>query len=187
MRKRNSSKKAIALMVSIVLVVTVAVGATLAYLIDVKGPLNNKFTPSAVTVEVNETFDGNTKSNVSIKNTGDTAAYIRAAVIVTWQNAAGEVYGQAPVEGDDYTISFNTGTGKDKWSKNGDFYYWKQPVDPGKNTGILIKNAVPVAGRAPEGYYLCIEIIASGVQSVGTDGTKSAVVDAWGIDPSTLS
>lgn len=190
MRRRKSNKKALALLVSVVLLVTVAVGATLAYLVDVKGPIKNTFTPSKVTVEVNEDFNGREKKDVSIKNTGDTAAYIRAAVIVTWQNADGEVLGQKPVEGTDYTINYNLTAQtapEGKWVKNGDYYYWNQPVAAGENTGILITSASPVAAQVPDGYFLCVEIIASGIQSVGSNGTKDAVVDAWGIDPSNLS
>ena len=34
-------------------------------------------TPSHVSCEVTEKFDGETKSNVNVENTGDTDAYIR--------------------------------------------------------------------------------------------------------------
>ena len=181
MRKRNS-KKALALLVSLVLLVTVAVGATLAYLIDIEGPIDNRFTPSVVTVKIDETFNGNTKSNVSIENTGDTAAYIRAAVIVTWQDANGNVYGIAPVAGTDYEITFDTQSG---WVAHTDgYYYWTKPVDAGKTTGVLITEAKPLKAAPAEGYSLCIEIIASGIQSDGTKEGTQAVVDAWGPFPS---
>lgn len=189
MRNRKSSKKAIALLVSIVLLVTVAVGATLAYLIDKTGEIENIFTPSKVTVTVVEEFDGNVKKNVSIQNTGDTTAFIRAEVIVTWQNEEGDVLGKAPVAGEDYTISYNTDTQTNpagKWVEKDGYYYWNKPVAAGDKTGILITEAEPVAEAPADDYFLCIEIIASGIQSVGTNGTDSAVVDAWGFDPSTL-
>lgn len=187
-------KKSTALLVSLVLLLTVSVGATLAFLIDTDDPITNTFTPSEVTVQVNETFDGTTKSNVSIKNTGDTEAYIRAAIIVTWQDANGNVYGQLPDEKKDdettgdYTISFNTteqsAYDNGKWIKGSDgFYYWSKPVKSEKeaasdcNTGILITEAKLVEGaKAPaDNYYLCIEIIASGIQAE----PKTAVESAW--------
>ena len=189
MRKRNYSKKAIALMVSVVLLVTVAVGATLAYLIDVTDEIPNKFTPSKVTVEVNEEFDGKVKENVSIKNTGDTSAFIRAEVIITWQNAAGDVYGKAPVAGEDYTITYNLPTesvADGKWVEKEGYYYWTKPVAAGANTGILISEAKPLKDAPADNYFLSIEIIASGVQSDGTKDGEKAVVDAWGFDPSAL-
>ena len=187
MQKKFKSKKSIALLVSLVLVLTMAVGTTIAYLIDVTDPLPNVFTASKVTVEVEEDFKNNVKSNVTVKNTGDTTAYIRAAVVITWQNEAGEVYGKQPVAGTDYQISYNLDTQTNpagKWLKVGDFYYWNSPVEADKNTGTLISEVKPVADRAPDGYYLCVEILASGVQSepdkVVNEAWKAVMVDTDG-------
>lgn len=183
MHKRTFSKKGIALLVSLVLVLTVTVGTTLAFLIDTTDPVVNNFTPSKVTVTVNEDFDGEVKKNVSITNTGDTPAYIRAAVIITWQDENGNVYGKAPVAGTDYTV-FTPAAG---WKLHEGFYYWNASVDPNGNTGILIDEIKPVAGKAPDSYFLCVEIVASGVQSIGVNGAnESAVIDAWGVDPTSL-
>ena len=166
---RKFSKKTIVLMVSLALLLCMGVGGTLAFLFDASGPVKNTFTPSNVTTSVEETFENGVKSDVSIKNTGDTEAYIRAAVVVSWQNAAGEVYGTTPVAGTDYSITFSTDAtdGKDgKWEKKDGFYYWSEPVAPGELTGILITKAEYKA-NAPEGYALCIEILGSGIQSAG--------------------
>ena len=103
-RSCRRSGKAIALLVSVLLIVTVAVGGTVAFLVAGTDPLQNLFTPSKVTTEVGETLEGSEKRTVFIKNTGDTAAWIRAAVVVTWQDEVGNVYGQTPVAGTDYTI-----------------------------------------------------------------------------------
>ena len=182
MRNRRYSKKAIALMVSVVLLVTVAVGATLAYLIDETQQIENEFIPSQVTVKVDETFTGTSKTNVSINNTGDTTAFIRAEVIVTWQNAEGNVYGEAPVEGVDYTAF----TPADGWVAHTDgFYYWTAPVEPGENTGILIDEIKLKDGATPpaDGYYLCVEIVSSGIQFDGSDPKGNKPIElAWGVD-----
>ena len=53
-----------------------------------------------------------------------------------------------------------------KWEKKGDFYYWSAPVAPNANTGILITECT-YTDNAPEGYYLNVEIIASGIQAEG--------------------
>ena len=182
---RKFSKKTIVLMVSLALLLCVGVGGTLAFLMDVTGPITNIFKPSQVSTFVDEdetSFASGVKSKVKIQNTGDTTAYIRAAVVVTWKDANGNVYGQ-PVKTGDYTMSLGSG-----WVKHTDgFYYWTQPVEANATTGNLITSCTPVAGKAPSGYNLSVEIIASGVQYEGTktNGTK-AVVDAWGVDPSTL-
>lgn len=154
---------------SLILLLAVAVIGTISFIIAVDGPIHNLFNPAEITTSVEETLDGNIKKNVSIKNTGDTTAWIRAAVIVTWQNEAGNVYGQAPVEGTDYEINKNI-VDENGWLLGEDgFYYWYMPVksveEDANNctTGILI-NECKYLANAPEGYFLNVEIIGSGIQ-----------------------
>lgn len=169
-RSRRKTGKSIALLVSLLLIVCVAVGGTIAFLMDTDGPLDNLFNPSQVTTSVTEdiTTDTQTKQNVSIKNTGDTEAYIRAAVVVTWQDENGNVYGKAPVAETDYDIIFDLNSG---WEKSTDgFYYWTKPVLSVEenaeecSTGVLITSCTS-KNTAPEGYFLNVEIIGSGIQS----------------------
>lgn len=160
-KNRFSWGKAIALLASLLLMVT-AISGTLAFLVDKDDPVTNIFTPSKVTTKVVEEFDGTTKSNVKIQNSGDTTAWIRAAVVITWQDESGNIYGQAPVKNTDYTISYsatNWLTGKDG------FYYFSEPVNAGGLTDVLISECKPTSpSMAPEGYNLCVEIICSGLQ-----------------------
>lgn len=148
------------------------IGGTLAYLVASAEPITNTFTPITVTTDIDEGFDKEVKSNVKVKNTGDTEAYIRAAVVVTWQNENGEVYLNAPVEGTDYTVDWTM----DGWMKIGNYYYHKAPVEANDSTGILftgckLKDDV----TPPDGYYLNVEILASAIQSQPT----STVENAW--------
>ena len=161
-RSRRRSGKSAALLVSLLLLLTVTVGGTIAFLMDSDGPLNNLFTPSQVTTKVEETLSGGIKQDVYIKNTGDTDAWIRAAVVVTWQDADGNVYGQAPVEGTDYVITWGTG-----WAPRDDgFYYWTSPVKAETGvTGDLIETISPTGDPPADGYYLTVEIIGSGIQN----------------------
>lgn len=168
-RLYKRSGKSIALLVSLLLIIGVTIGGTIAYLIDRTDPVTNTFNPSEVTTSVEETRNGRTKSNVTIKNTGDTEAWIRAAVIMTWQDKDGNVYGQLPVAGKDYIIDYKLS--EDGWVKGDDgFYYWTKPVKSVKEdpedclTGVLIESCAYSEG-APEGYYLTVEIIGSGIQS----------------------
>ena len=176
---RGGKRRMAVLAISLLLMVTIAITGTLAYLSTKTAPARNQFNPSHVTCEVEETFDENVKSNVSVKNTGDTDAYIRAAIVVNWQNAAGEIYGASPVEGTDYTITF----GPD-WTKGNDgFYYYNASVAPKENTGNLIESCSPL-GKAPEGYGLNVTILASAIQSKGVKSDDTtAVQDAWGVTP----
>lgn len=181
-RSRRIAGKSIALPVSLLLIVCMTIVGTIAFLIDTDGPLENIFKPSKVTTEVVEIIDGFVKTNVKISNTGDTEAYIRAAVVITWKDAAGNVYGQAPVDGKDYEITWS-GIEEDSWKKGIDgFYYHLAPVaaktedDDTDMTSVLFTDCYEKEGaNKPEGYFLNVEIIASGIQSVPT----SVVEEVW--------
>lgn len=163
-RKRSSrrSKKTMALLVSLVLLVGITLGSTIAYLSVSSQKVVNEFKPGEVTTSVDEKFDGTTKTDVSIKNTGNTSAWIRAAVVVTWQDAAGNVYSKAPVAGVDYT----DWTPGNDWKVGRDgFYYNTKPVAAGASTGAMIKEIVQLSDAPADGYYLNVEIIGSGIQS----------------------
>lgn len=166
-----------ALLVCLLLALGCTVGGTLAYIFTNTSPVENIFQPTEVTTTVEEKFENGVKSNVKIQNTGSTDAWLRAAVVVTWQNAAGEVYGKAPVQGTDYSITYNVSeqVTSGKWVKGADgFYYWPSPVAPEDLTGVLITSCTYKA-NAPEGYTLAVEILGSGIQSK----PAGAFNDSW--------
>lgn len=181
--KRQSQFKRVlssALFLSILLIVVLVTKGTVAWLSDKSDPLENKFTPSKVSSEVVETFDGTVKSDVQIKNTGDTAAYVRATVIFSWKDTAGNVYGgRTPVATNDYIISYGTAP----WIRHTDgYWYYTSPVAPNANTNVLISSVQSVSGQAPAGYTLSVQILADAIQSV----PARAVTESWGINPSSL-
>lgn len=161
-----------------ILLVFACVGALLittnlltnAWLLDSTQEEVNVFVPGTVTTEVEEEFDGETKENVYIKNTGNIDAYIRAAVIAVWKTEEGDISG-TPVSSVDFPeLPVLTG-----WFKGDDgFYYHKEMVAPGALTSKLIGTFVmPVK----EGLMFELQIIASGIQA---DPPK-AVTESWGI------
>ncbi|MBE6977154.1 MAG: hypothetical protein E7438_00725 [Ruminococcaceae bacterium] len=176
------SKKSIVL-VALALLLTVAVGTTLAYIFTNTDPVENTFKPSKVSCAVVETFEKNVKSNVKIQNTGDTDAYIRVAVVITWKytdsNGIEHVWAEKPVERTDYSITYPSDTG---WVEGADgYYYYTQKVAPDATTGILISSASPIT-TGPKGtdntqYYLSIEIVASAIQADGMGATSAQ--EAW--------
>ena len=161
-------KRLATLLVSLLLVLGVAVGGTVAFLSTRTDSKENTFTPSKVTCEVTETFNNNVKSQVAVKNTGDTTAFIRAAINVTWmsnQDAANQtVSAKVPVKDKDYSITFAKNT---NWIKGADgYYYYQLPVDPKDSTGELIKECkLQENASVPDGYHLSVEIVASAIQS----------------------
>lgn len=202
--KKNMKKKAL-LTMSVALLLLVAVGATLAYIFIETEPVENTFAPSKVACAVVENDRdpvsgslvniGDSKDNVQIKNTGDTDAYIRVAVVVNWMSEDGKkVWAQKPVQDTDYTITYKLSD--NGWFDGGDgFYYYSKavsPTSPDNLTDILISNAALMSGvTAPTGrdntqYYLSIEITASAIQST----PASTVSDQWGVtvsDDGTIS
>lgn len=172
-RRRRNKQKATMLLTSLVLLFTLLIGGTVAFMIATDDSAKNVFMDSTVSCEVHENFSGNVKSNVTIKNTGDTAAYIRAAIVVTWKDAEnGNVYGSVPVKDSDYEIELNLGDWID--GKDG-FYYYKYPVAPNASTEALINSCSPVSDKTPEGYGLNVEILGSAIQSVPV----SVVNEKW--------
>ena len=170
------TKKPVAL-VALLLLLCCTVAGTLAYLVDSTDPVTNTFTPAHVSTEVNESFTGGVKSNVTIKNTGDIPAYIRAAVIINWADKDGNVYGGAvPTDkGDkkDYDLTLKANNG---WIKGADgYYYYIHPVAPKESTTAIFEDITQLTDDPAEGYGLQITILADGIQS--EPGTT--VVSVW--------
>lgn len=174
--KRSRAGKPLAALVALVLILGAVVGGTLAYLAARTDAIVNTFNPAKVGITVEEIFKGSTKEDVKIKNNGDTEVYIRATYVVTWKDTAGNVYPTQPVEGTDYSIALNLSEG---WVQYGGYYYYTKPVAPDASTGVLITSCAPVAGRAPEGYFLSVDVLASAIQST----PAKAVTEAWGVTP----
>ena len=153
--------------------VLAAAGGTLAWLVS-NDSASNTFTPGNVSCVVEETFENGVKSGVTIKNTGNIDAYIRAYAVVTWKDAQGNVYGQKPAEGRDYTMTMPTDTG---WAAGADgYWYYTSPVANDSSTGVLIDRCALADGAAvPEGYGLSVEIIAEAIQSL----PATTVADVW--------
>lgn len=176
-KRRQKAKRVGSGFVLLILAMVLAIGGTLAYIIANTVSVENKFTPGEVRCEVEETFKHNVKSDVKIKNTGNTAAYIRATYVVTWQKedgtVNGTVNGKMPVVGTDYTIEFAENSG---WKLIGDYWYYTSPVAAGGETGVLIASCKLAEGAAvPTGYHLSVEIIASAIQSE----PASVVAEKW--------
>ena len=174
------------LLVSLVMLLTITMGGTLAYITTSDDPVKNIFTTSQVPISVQEDpFDGTVKNNVKIQNDGNTDAYIRAAVVVTWKDSSGNVYGIKPEVGVDYQVTFPGDTGWVYREADG-FYYYTASIAPNNQTGVLLTNCKPLKSAPADGYTLCVEIVAESVQAKGVDNGVKAVVKAWGVDPETL-
>lgn len=169
---QSKQSLAIKLVICLILLLMISVGGTIAFVVTHTSEIRNTFTESVVKCEVDETFENNVKSNVSIKNTGDTTAYIRAFVNVTWMNESGQVASVSP-KSTDYMIEYSTSG----WLKGSDgYYYYTLPVQPNSKTAVLINSCELLeTASAPDGYYLSVEIVCSAIQSTPV----SVVSDIW--------
>ncbi len=172
-RPKKRMSRLFILLASLVLLVNVSIFNTIAFLSTGTGKVENTFRPASVPNEVEENIENGVKTNVKIKNTGDTDAYIRAAVIITWADGDGNISGTLPVAEKDYSITW----GDNGWEKRTDpdtnmtyYYYTAGPVAPGGVTPVLISECKLADGAAvPDGYMLSVEIMGQSIQADGTD------------------
>ena len=189
--KKHKSKYT-ALLVCLLLTVAIAVSSTIAYIFTTSDPVTNTFKPVLPGIEIPEEMNGTIKENATIQNTGEVDSFLRAKIVVTWQNDKGEVYPEMPIHGTDYTMS--NGNNWVLLDEADGYYYYNKVAAPGQpsvtkengeivyGTGVteadmLIVRA-EVKGQAPaEGYTLHIEILGQAIQAVPTE----AVQKAWGV------
>lgn len=194
-RRRSKRRKQQSLIIAVVAILcSIIACATIAFVFTSTKPLENTFTDAYVACDVLETFDGTTKSDVTIKNTGEVQSYIRAKVVVTWMSAdETKVTALKPVDDSDYVITYANETGAaTNWEKGADgYWYYKKPVNVGDETENLIESCSLIDGiNEPDGYYLSVEIVASSIQStptrVVTEQWNSGVSGVSDVDGSTL-
>lgn len=174
MKKRNKHNKYLLLLASLALVVTAVIGTTLAYLVSSPPAVTNTFTPGKIESEIHENLSNKTKSNVTVKNTGNADAYIRAKVVISWQDADGNVLAEQPVKDKDYIITGSPAKGWFKCETDG-FFYWISKVVPKGETGVLIQELEQKTEK--KGYDLHVEILSEAIQAEPAD----AVEGAWGV------
>ena len=165
---RAKTWKALIVAALAVVILTAAVGGTMAWLSTNTNALTNTFEPAKVTCAVEETFENNVKSNVSIQNTGTTDAYIRAMIVANWCTADSKVVKTASPK------YVDLGSG---WTKIGDFYYYPSAVAPDGFTGKLFTSCTPGNDKPDGADHLEVNIICQAVQST----PANAVAEAWGV------
>lgn len=179
---KTNRKPWLSALLVVLLVLSVSTTGVFAYLKLSTQKADNSFTSAqSVNPQIKEeAFDGKVKKNVTV-NVGETgySVYVRAAVVVTWQDEAGNVYITPPVAGTDYSISYGT----DNWTQEerDGYWYYKSAVESGGETAPLITECRPLKAAPIEGYTLNVKVIAQTIQCAGftdADGS-SAIQNAW--------
>lgn len=159
--------------ISIGLVLCLGIGAymTISYLSS-GSSLQNQFKIASVDPEVIETFDGKVKSNVYVQNNGDIPVYIRAKIMIYYQDTNGNILGDILGE-NDYEITYSTDL-KGNWIKATDgFYYYKNKVEANDRTTNLIDECTE--SNSYSDRNLVVDIVAETIQA----NPKDAVEEAW--------
>lgn len=156
--------KSTALIIAIVLILVMAVGGTVAYIVTHTEPVINKFTPTKAQITVEEQIEDNVKNSITVKNdsTG-VPVYIRVALVANAIDADKNVSGNAEVP------AFTLGTG---WVKIGEYYYYTSAVEVGASTGDLLGDKMTLAANTQ------VIVVADAIQAT----PKNAVNEAWGAD-----
>ncbi len=157
------------LLIAVILLISTAVGSTVAFLATKTEPVENSFEYANVSCKVTQNRDTD-GSIVQVKNTGTISAYIRAAVVANWMDVDGNIAASVP-EGYSYDLTCSSGS----WVLGNDgFFYYLLPVAPGASTEGSLLTCTVTCPETPE-YTLSVEVLAEAIQST----PASAVNEAW--------
>ena len=170
-KSSHTAKKASALTIAIILILVMAIGGTVAFLVTHTDQIVNTFQPTDVSCEINEKFndDNTVKTSAVVENTGKIPAYIRVAVVANTVDDEGNITGAADV---------SNKLASSDWTNVGDYYYYNGVVQPNEKTGNLLAEGIDLNG-------IQVTILASAIQAEPTN----AVAEAWDVqfDGSTWS
>lgn len=162
------------LFIALILLLTAAIGGTLAFLKAETSASTNSFgVAGAPTPQIDEEFDGETKSNVKVtlSNEGRGAYYVRAAIVFSFQDDEGNTVARLPAAGTDYTIEMGSDWA---WTPEG-YYYYGGTVSPGGSTTNLINTCTTLNTE----YKLVVDIVAQIIQA----NPATAAETEWGYTP----
>ena len=159
------------LLIAVILLISTAVGSTVAFLATKTEPVVNSFEYANVSCKVTQNCDTD-GSIVQVKNTGTISAYIRAAVVANWIDVDENIAASVP-EGYSYDLTCSSGS----WVQGTDgFFYYLLPVAPGASTEGNLLTCTVTCPETPE-YTLSVEVLAEAIQST----PASAVNEAWNV------
>lgn len=159
------------------------IGGTMAWLTAKSdGNLVNTFTPADVNIQVVEEFDGNEKTSIAVKNTGDADVYVRVTLVSNWGSMVEDewvVCGDASHKHPKFELA-DTPLG-DGWLKIGEYYYYTSPVNPGATNNVtgnlLPANTEIVLSGENDGCKQQVTVLAQAIQAE----PATAIHQAWNL------
>ena len=155
-------KRVFAVAFSLLLAAVIFTGASFSFLKMNSGPVQNTFSKGTVGAEIAEVFTNNVKSSITVKNTGDSPAYVRVRLVSYWQNSDGTIAAQSSP-----TISITIAS---DWKRLGEYYYYTKPVSGDSVTSNLLGDSIQLAENQ------VIDVIAEVVQATPDEAVKNL----WG-------
>lgn len=186
---RVHRKKLTAILLVIFILAVAAVGAVFGYLSAGSNDAGSTFVPATgadptVIVATNPIADPTQPPEYTFSvdfPDPEYAVYVRVAVVITWKNADNDIYGELPVLGTDYAMTWNQ---EDWFQDENGFYYHRAMVTNADELAKLITSVSALSTAEPPegGYSLHVEFFAQTIQALGytdDDDSIAAVEQAW--------
>lgn len=179
-RKHVKLQRKLAILLTCLIVMAgTCVGTAVAFLAATTSAVENTFSAGTITGIIEEDFTDPVKTikkDVKITNESKAAVYVRAQIIINWQNAEGNVVPSASVPTDEYSYVLNLGPGG--WIQGADgYYYYTSSVKSGTSTENLIDTCTVTVNAEKQEYWLQVEILSEVIQA----NPATAVEEAWDV------
>ena len=152
------TKKSMMLLIASVLLLTMAVGGTLAYFLDATEEVIYTLQAGYLATQLQQSLDGDAHS-VRVENLGNVDVYVRVAILGNWVDENNVIVAPWTAE-----IAVNEVQG---WQQGEDgFYYYTKPLLGQKNvqTPNLLAASVAQSG-GPAGAHLEIAVLHQAIQA----------------------
>ena len=164
--KKRGAKKLPTAAIAIFLVVIMAIGGTVAYLMDSTDSVINTFKPASSGITIEEEVKENCKTEIAVNNTGDVGVYVRVSLVANYYDKDGNITGAANVP--EFTLN------SEKWFVGEDgYYYYKQVLPAGKVSDDMLADGTVM--ELDENMQ--VVVLAQSVQA----SPASVVHDKWGV------
>lgn len=169
MKRPLNIRRLIPAILLLTLVLTLVCGTVYAYMFMRTDQQSAGFSPARVACEVSESFADNTKSSITVKNTGNVDAYLRVRLVTYWIHGEGENAGKVAAES---SPVLNI-TPADGWLEGTDnTFYYKVPVAPDKSTPSLFSGSITLEQK--DGLKQVIDVFAEAIQANPEDAAEES-------------
>lgn len=165
--------KTLVLLAAAAVLLTFAVGGTVAFLTAGPKVVVNTFSPVQVDTKIVENLSVESKSGIAVQNPQNDKsipAYVRVAVVGNWVDAEGNIV--AP-----WSAPTSPASG---WTRGNDgFYYYNSILAVGKTTSDLFSSAITHAGMPEDAHHLMVTVVHQSIQAAGMPSTVDTAQEAF--------